>query len=416
MEGKINALTDCADTLQQISDYMGQKHPDRQWMYEPQRAYWNKASRAQAEGVPVVWHSIGTTPEIFHAMDVAPICLDVLATTMAGSRNGVAKYVDLAQQYIPDHICGFNKTPIGMVIAGDIPKPNALVYTSTPCDSARIAFPMLAKYAGITDFCIDTPFAENEQGYTYIANELSQMITFLEQSTNQKLDWDTLAKVIENSNRAFELIAQIAELRKNVPCPLPNRLLVMNGVFAALVGTPELVQFLETQYEIGRAKLAKGEGHLPEERIRIAWIQNPIAFDLGILDWMEKEFGAIVTMDAFGFQKAVPINSKSDKTEVLKGLAERCLRIPMIHGTSGPTEHWLDIVTEIIRDYKCDAAIFAGHVGCKHTWAVGKLIKDMISDKFGIPTLVFDIDALDPRYTSPQVIRERIGDFLGDLR
>jgi len=148
------------------------------------------------------------------------------------------------------------------------------------------------------------------------------------------------------------------------------------------------------------------------EKIRIAWIQNLIAFDLGILDWMEREYGAIVTMDAFGFRQTWPIEKTSDEMAVFKGLAKRLLRIPMIHGTTGPAEYWMESITEIVKDYSCDAAIFAGHVGCKHTWAVGKLIKDMISDKFGIPTLVFDVDALDPRYASPETIRSRIKNFM----
>jgi hypothetical protein len=190
----------------------------------------------------------------------------------------------------------------------------------------------------------------------------------------------------------------------------------MNGIFAGMIGSPELVDFLRTEYDIGKAMVIAGQGHLAEEKIRIAWIQNPIAFDLGILDWMEREHGAIVTMDAFGFRKAVPIEDTSDETKLFRGLAERWLRVPMVHGTAGPVEYWMESASEILREYKCSAAIFAGHVGCKHTWAVGKLIKDMISDKFGIPTLVFDVDALDPRYTSPETIRDRIKYFLETIQ
>ena len=219
-------------------------------------------------------------------------------------------------------------------------------------------------------------------------------------------------KALEYSNQAYELIGQIAELRKNIPCPLPSRLLIMNGIFASMIGSPELVDFLKTEYEIVAERIRRGEGHLPEEKIRVAWIQNPIAFDLGILDWMGKEFGAIVTMDAFGFREAVPIKDTLDEAEVFRGMAERSLKVPMVHGSTGPAESWMESVTEIVRDYKSDVAIFAGHVGCKHTWAVGKLIKDMVSDKFGIPTLIFDVDAFDPRYTQPETIKDRIKYFL----
>ena len=412
MTEKINVLEYISNSFNQISDYMAKKYPERKWMYEAQASYWHRIYRAREEGIPVIWHSLSVTPELLNAMGAVPICIDGLATTLGGLKMGVGKYVDIAQSYVPDHICAFNKTGLGLAISGDMPKPDALIYSSAPCDSARIAYPLIGEYLNVPHFCIDTPVEESDRSYEYIAREIKEAITFLEEATGRKLDWSAMTKAIEYSNQAYELIAQIADLRKSVPCPLPGRLLVMNGIFLSMVGSPKIVDFLRTQLDMGREKVKKKEGHLAEEKTRLAWIQNPISFELGILDWLEKEFGAIVTMDAFGFRKAVLINDTSDEEKVLKGLAERLLKIPMIHGTAGPTEYWLDSVNEILSEYKCDAAIFAGHVGCKHTWAVGKLIKDMITDKFNIPTLVFDVDALDPRYTMPDVVRAKIKDFM----
>ncbi len=84
----------------------------------------------------------------------------------------------------------------------------------------------------------------------------------------------------------------------------------------------------------------------------------------------------------------------------------------MPHRSSGPAEFWMEAVTQIISEYQCNAAIFTGHVGCKHTWAVAKLIKDMISDRFGISTLIFDVDGLDPRYRGSESIKNKIKNFM----
>lgn len=412
MTTDINVLQYISESLRQIGDHIASKYPEREWMYKAQNAYWGRAYEAKDSGMPVIWHNLGVTPELLNAMGAMPICVESLASTLGSLRNGIGKYVDMAQRYVPEHICSFNKIAIGLAICGDIPKPDAVIYTSTPCDSSRIGYPLLAEYLGVPHFCVDTPFEVNERGYEYIAGELREAILFLEKVIGQQLDWDLLRKAIEISNQAYALIGQIAELRKLVPCPLPSRLLVMNGIFGSMIGSIELVEFLQTEYEMGKAKAEKGKGHLPHEKIRIAWIQNPISFDLGILDWMESTFGAMVTMDAFGFRRVVPIEDTSSEEQMLRGLGERSLKIPMVHGSAGPIEYWMESVTEICGEYTCNAAIFAGHVGCKHTWAVGKLIKDMISDKYGIPTLVFDVDALDPRYTQPETIRERIKYFL----
>lgn len=416
MTEKINILDHISNSLNQMLDHITKKYPERRWMYEAQSHYWDRACQAGKEGVPVVWHNQGVPPELLYGMGVAPICMDVLAASLGAFKTMTAKYVDIAQRYVPEHICAINKTGIGLAASGDIPKPDAVIYSSGPCDSGRIAYPLIADAMEVPHFCIDTPFQESERGYEYITNEIRGALLFLEQVTGYKLDWSSMIKVIEYSNQAYELLGQIAELRKTVPCPLPGRLLGMNAVALGMTGSPQLVDFLRMQHDIGREKVRRNEGHLSEEKIRVAWIHNPILFDFGIYDWMEKEYGAIVPMDAIGFRDDVPIKNTSDEAMVFKGLAKRSLMKPMTHVGSSPVEYWMESATEVLRDYKCDAAIFAGNVGCTHNWAVAKLIKDMIYDKFSITTLVFDVDIIDSRYAGSEAIKGKIKNFIEVIR
>ena len=412
MTEKRNILEHMANSLGQMLDHVTKKHPDRRWMYEAQNHYWDQVHRARELGIPVVWHNQGAAPELLYGLGVIPLCLDVLAASLAAFEEMTARYVDVAHKYIPEHLCAINKTGIGLAMSGEIPKPDAFIYVTAPCDSARIAYPLIADALDIPHFCIDTPFQESEAGYEYIANEMREALLFLEEVTGRRLDWSSMTEVIENSNQSYELFGQIADLRKSVPCPLPGRLLSMNAVALGMTGSPQLVEFLRRQRDVGIAKKRKNEGHLPEEKMRVAWLQNPIFFDFGVMDWMEKEYGAVVAMDTFGFRKEVPIQDPSDEAEVFRGLAKRSLGTPMTHVGASPVEYCLESVAELFRDYKCNVAIFAGHVGCTHNWAVAKLIKDMIYDEFGITTLVFDVDALDPRYASSETIKGRIRSFL----
>jgi hypothetical protein len=59
--------------------------------------------------------------------------------------------------------------------------------------------------------------------------------------------------------------------------------------------------------------------------------------------------------------------------------------------------------------------MFVGHVGCKHTWAAAKVIKDMVMEKFGLPTLTIDVDAVDGRYKTTEEIREIIGEYMDNI-
>ena len=273
--------------------------------------------------------------------------MDVLSASLAAQALA-SKYVDIAHEYVPEYICSVNKTAIGLAISGEIPKPEALIYTSAPCDSARISYPLIAEALSIPHYCIDTPFQENERGYEYIADELKGALAFLENVTGQRLDWSSMAEVIKHSNRAYALFEQIAELRKTAPCPLPGRLLAMNAVALGMIGSPHLVNFLEMQLKLGLEKVGEKKGWLAEEKRRVAWIQNPIFFDFGVMDWLEEEYGAVVIMDAFGFRKAAPIEDAQNRGEVFKGLAKRSLMTPMTHVGSSPVEYWMESTTEIL--------------------------------------------------------------------
>ncbi|MEN6437122.1 MAG: 2-hydroxyacyl-CoA dehydratase family protein [Syntrophobacter sp.] len=401
-----------ATSLTSIMDHITKKYPERRWLYEAQQHYWVSIHQARQMGIPVVWHNQSIPPELLYAMGVVPLCLDVLSTSMAAFHVLSSRYLDISHKYVPEYVCAVNKIVIGVVMSGDIPLPDAMIYASGPCDSARISYPMIAETLNIPHFSVDAPFQDNQRGYQYIAGQLKEAVAFLEEMTGKRLDTSAMARVIEQSNLSYDLFSQIAELRKTTPCPLPGKLLAMNSVALGMSGTPQLVKFLKKQYEDGLEKVRRKEGCLPVERKRVAWMQNPVFFNIGIVDWMEKEFGAVLPMDAFGWRRAALIEDVLDKDAVFEGLAKRSLMVPMTHMGSSPVEYWMESATELFRDYQCDTAIFAGHVGCTHFWAVGKLLKDMIYDRFGVTTLVFDIDALDPRYVGTDVIQNRIRDFM----
>jgi hypothetical protein len=78
-------------------------------------------------------------------------------------------------------------------------------------------------------------------------------------------------------------------------------------------------------------------------------------------------------------------------------------------------ENYLDAQIDLLRRFKADAAIFAGHVACKSNWAMAKLVKDRIHDELGIPTLNFELDIFDPRVASTEEIKGSLGRFLDEV-
>ena len=215
-----------------------------------------------------------------------------------------------------------------------------------------------------------------------------------------------------NSNRTYDLQRQCAELRRHKPCPLPGRMLVLNGTSNAMACYPEMANMLERELEVGQMMIELGMSPCPNgEKHRAALLQNMPWSSSGIMDWMEREHDTVAIMDAFGFQGDIMYNDLDDRRDCFKTMGKRMQNNPMIHGAAGPTENFVYLVDKIFQDYEPDVSIFLGHIGCKHTWASAKIVTDMIQEKYGIPSLYLDLDGIDGRYKSLDEIQASLGEY-----
>lgn len=380
---------------------------------EPVADVYRQAATAKAMGKPVVWTSVVTKPEIFWAMGAVPIGVENIdghLATMPGSPQH--RYIDLAEEHlVADHLCSLNKTMIGMAISGDLPKPDAMVHVVQPCDSIRVTYSVLAETLDVPSFNIDIPLWRNERAYNYIADELERMVSFLEKELGTKLDYGKLKQIIELSNRTYEIDAETNRLRKLCPSPLA---VAPSPPFAILAGTQECLDIANQIYETGKARAERGEGLLPEEKVRLGWFSTGLGHDPGISKWLEEQYGGIV-VNSMGSVHPAPIKDISSPRKIFEGLAEQILNTGMTRDCGGVAEVWLNRVVPACREYSLDAVLLTLNVGCKNAWALAKLLKDEITDKVGIPTLVVEADLLDGRVVSGDSIRESISEFFATM-
>jgi benzoyl-CoA reductase/2-hydroxyglutaryl-CoA dehydratase subunit BcrC/BadD/HgdB len=417
MKEKKTLLKEISNNIGFIKDSMaeryGEKHPEWAWVYELLADYYEGACRAKEEGKPVAWVNFGVISELFWAMDIVPVVIDVM-TGMTAPTASAIKYIDMAEEHIPDYVCSNNKVLIGAALAGDIPIPDILVHPSHPCDSNLATYPVMAEYFGFPYFCIDMPYFRSERGSQYVAGELEKLVSVLEEITRRKLDVDKLKQAMEYSNLAHQYILKISELRQTIPCPYSSIETISEyGIVLSLAGTPQLVDYFQRRYEWTRDRVARKEGHLAKgrEKIRLVWIYGAPAFDLSIFVWLERQYGAVSVANMNNNFVMKPVEDISDYEKILRGLAEKVTYLPMTRECGGPWEHYLDATIDLCRRYKADAAIFAGHVACKSNWAVMKLVKDKIYDELGIPTLLLEVDLFDPRVASSESIKAKFDAF-----
>jgi benzoyl-CoA reductase/2-hydroxyglutaryl-CoA dehydratase subunit BcrC/BadD/HgdB len=397
-------------------NHIAEKYPQNLWMFDVQKIYWDEVYNAHANGRKLVYVNACAPIELIYAFGCVPFVLDMISTRVSTDIKLAGKYVDLAERHIAPSMCGIIKVDVGAIMSSDMPeKPDAFIYSTVPCDSSRVGMPALDKYLNVPTYTLDIPYRKDERGYRYIADQYKEVIVFLENLTGQKLDMNRLAEVLDISNKSAVLMEKIARLRRLKPCPLPGALLFLNQLIPCMAGNPAMLRCLEAQYKVGQFVVSKGMGATKKENFRVLWLQNMLWCNINILGWLEKQYGACVVMEAFGYQNRPLFEDLEDIDKICLTLAENALALPMIHGSSGPVEDYIRLVDEAAENYAPDLAMYVGHVGCKHTWASAKILKDILAEKYDIPMMSLDVDAIDRRYKGEDEIKAFLTEYMDTL-
>ena len=415
----VNMIDLTCEQVDSIYQHMLSKTmPEVMWTVDIQKFCWEEVRDAHKNGKKLVGFGGPVPVTIIRAFDCVPFFFDTIPTRIASMEDLCSRYIDETEKYAPTSMCAIDKAQLGVAIKHEFGVPvDAFVHATVPCDSSRIAYPIMERLYDCPTFTFDCPFRHDAKGFQYVADQIQKFVGWMEEFTGLKWDaarYEKFKDICEKSNRAYAALIALADLRKKTPCVLPGRMLVLNEIIGPLAGTEAVATMLETELEMGNMLIDMGmtATRCPEEKYRVCLMQNMLWSNTGIMDWMEKTYGAITVMDGFGYQDGIIMDDLNDWEKIKRQTAEMMLRAPMIHGATGPTEYWLEVIDKMYADYGVNVSIFMGHVGCKHTWASGKIVTDYIQEKFGIPTLYVDVDAIDPRYKSNDELRAQISEYM----
>ncbi len=417
ISGEMSTLDYICDTAESKLKRAQEKNPDATWIYEIQVAQWCQIRDAHKNGKKVVAFGGPVPVDIIYAFDCQPYYLDQLPLALAPTTDVVAKFIDLCENQTNQSMCALDKIELGVLLAGQYgTKPDAFVYSTVPCDSSRIAYPNMEKIWNVPTFTIDTPFRRDEKGIQYLVNQTKEFISFMEEFTGTKFDWDKFKVSMEVANQTNELLVKCADLRKHTPCPLPGALCITNACMSGQAADPALVNFLQKQYETGQMIIDMGMGACQNgEKYRMMFHQNMLWTNPKTYTWLERELGAICIMDVLGHFWGNFYEDMDDKDACYRVLAKKMADFPMIHGAAGPVDYYLDRIKYLMDNFNINVSFFMGHVGCKHTWASQKILSDYIFEHYGIPTLALDVDCIDGRYKGPEEVQSAIKEYLENV-
>lgn len=383
--------------------------------------YWQNVNTAKEQGKKIVFIPFNCSPEIFYAMDLIPVGVEVLNTMASTLEEGLDSYLDLSiERGLPDSMCSAQRGVVGMLEAGMIEKPALLVNGALGgCDPNSKIFEYMSEKFDIPCMYIDVPYYHDQRALDYYTVEYRKMVDGLEEVSGNKLDYDRLREVCELSNQATELIMEINELKRHVPNPVPNFYNVMHlGNKLTMVGTQDAVDFYRTALDICKNRLDQGKHAMPDEKIRFMMMYTGYYFDWSIFSWMEEELGVSYVHDVLVFYDFNPIVDTTSVDSMLSGLAEGMLNLPMTRQLKGGWDmhgNWLWDLLYYIETYKIDCIAFTGHTACKQAWGIYRIVADEIKKQKGVPSLRLEGDGWDSRITPISVIKEQFEEFFATL-
>jgi benzoyl-CoA reductase/2-hydroxyglutaryl-CoA dehydratase subunit BcrC/BadD/HgdB len=244
------------------------------------------------------------------------------------------------------------------------------------------------------------------------------MIEQIEKLTGNSLDEDKLREYCNYGNRAVEAILKSQELKKLNPCPEPGWHRPADTIFMTQIGTPTAAKYFERLYESVKKTADTGEGVIPEgmKERRVVYGYTWECYDLPLFDWLEEQHGVTYISDTLTyFPEDVGLVDTTNMETMIEGLAWRSLQMPMARQTMGFSDLWINDFLHIVKAFKADALILGGHMACKHFWALNKLLSDKIREEAGVPTLRFEMDMFDKRFTPPSELRRIMDEFFTTL-
>jgi benzoyl-CoA reductase subunit B len=273
----------------------------------------------------------------------------------------------------------------------------------------------MKKILNVPALFIETPYTyEKEAAYWYGQQIKIQLIPFLEEVTGKKFDIDKFREIINESNKAYELMMDIHDAYTLKPSPLPANLRGFPYInFITSAGLPRNTSNTKIFHDDVMRRIKEGVKNNFEEKHRVLWVHVPPTFDPEFFTWMETELGAsVITSMLAASPILLPIDTK-DLDTMLTGYAWQGLDMTMSL-MRFDTNKLIEYSMKIFHQYRCDCIITTKHVGCNSICGAGGLMRRYFQ-KENIPSLFIELDYNDDRVLSAQHLREQIRDFFATI-
>lgn len=411
--------------------------------------YWENVFTARERGQKVVWYNGSALNPIFQAAGMAWCHGEAFSARLAAQHmEGPAQLAGSEYGYVGE-LCSYARTHLGCAVlsqkrsagsgngpgmvglpeqeelASRLPTPDAFVNAYAGCSTGQqwddISFRVFGKDVPI--FNVSMPFfwsnkpgegymvgEEWETSSRYVADQMRQLIPFLESITGRPFDWDAYRQNMAYIKKASELRREAMALCAHLPAPATFWDWIGNVAHINfLPANQALVDFYTAVLAEVKQRVADGEGSVTSERYRVYFDGFMNWNHLGLLSRKFASYDVAVvagryTHHAF-WQEPQLIDPEGD---VLLGQAQNNLLCPMNHSTKTIQ----DLVLRDCEFYGVDGIVFHSTRTCRAFTNPQRVLAKGAQEKAGLATMFFEGDIADASFYKDEILESRLAAML----
>jgi benzoyl-CoA reductase subunit B len=403
--------------------------------------YWDDLFTAHEQGKQVVWYNGGALNPIFQAAGLAWCHGEAFSARLAAQRlEGPAQLAGAEYGYNSE-LCSYSRTHLGCAVltlkgndgdrgvvglhdqqelAARLPRPDLFVNNYAGCSTGQqwdeISFRIFDKQVPI--FNVSHPFLwgnkpdagyltgeEWQEASRYVADQLRELISWLESHTGRPFDWDALSEAMSFIKRAAELRREGLELCKATPAPATFWDWIASvAPINFLPGDQALVDYFAGVRDEIRDRVDAGVAGVPGERYRLYFDGIMNWNKLGFLSRKFAEHGAAVVAGRYIQNAFWQEPQLIDSHDPILGMAQHYLLCPTNHGA-----RTLDYLTlRDCVDYDLDGIVFHSTRTCRAFTGPQRLLARSAQANLGLPSIFFEGDVADASFYKEEILESRL--------
>lgn len=377
---------------------------------------------------------MGSLGELLRSFDL-PLVFPEINSLQTAVRHQAHDYLNEAEDlgYSPD-ICGYVKADVatqrrgGVLPMGRIPKPQIAVLTNA-CNTYIKWAEIWERMYGMPSYVIDIPGTRQAGGQTwrgdegferdrrYVAAQLKELITLLEQVTKQPFDIDRLRENMGHANRMSRSWKRVLELNQSRPA-LFNALsdgTIYLGVCNGFRGSEQGAKYFEDLVEEMTYKRDHGIGTLVDERFRLVFVGVPCYPIFRRFSEMFAEHGGTFVHSTYLWfaSGGANLGFEYDLSDPIESLAEG-----LLVGARDAMDSMFfqtQALATMVDEFAVDGVVFHPIKSCRTVSTGLADQRRALMAMRDIPSLFIESDMMDKRVVSEAQLKNRIDAFFEGL-